>query len=270
MVLTHACGAMRSREADWSSIAEALEQKAQECRMIAAGGCSDTLPTSPWFASRIVQDWHRLPQFVDEAGEPRALKLWGATESVEAIANLSCESPAMAKAAVRALKSLGGCRQARRGRYVPVSYGVMLSKSPAVVDKHAECVLACMIETIESNKLEKNAETRDFERSVHSERLDAHHLPAFRHFMQAQGMSMLEVVDQWLEDRQVNVGQPGVEVVVELFSHVTTGEAKQVAGAVTSPNKRKAGVPEAPALLRENNRRVPRPRGVQAVRGEAR
>jgi hypothetical protein len=270
MALTHACGAMRARAADWHTIADALEEKAQACRALARGRRGDALLLSPWFASQIVKDWHRLPQFVDQSGEPRALKLWGAADSVEAIGKLHCKSSDMVKRSVRALKSLGGCRQVNRGRYVPVSYEVILSKLPEALDRHAEQVFACMIETIEKNRAELDQASRDFERLVRSERLGAQHVPAFRHFMQAQGMAMLEAVDEWLEERQVNAREPGVEVVVELFSHVASCEGRQVGDEVTSPWTKEADVPVTQAFYRENSRRMPRPRGRHAARGEAR
>ena len=243
-----ACGAMRLRDCDLLEVAEALEEKAAECRRQAsaeAGEWLNPVHRTAWFATKLIQDWHRLPQFVDQAGAPRPLKMWGTADSIESIARLRVASPRGVKAVVQCLKQMSGCRRAGRGRYLPKGYALIFDQQRDVLEQHGQRLFACLIETIENNIRESNPALRDFERVAHCERLALEHLPAFRHFMDAQGMALLETVDQWLHEREARLGKPSVEVIVELFAHAAHTGGMQIGKVPNAPYMKEAGTPGA-------------------------
>jgi hypothetical protein len=231
---------MHSRDVNWLQIAEILSSKADECRRRNSDEAMDVAmetDAARWLAaSKIVHDWYRLPQFVDQAGKPKALKLWGATDSVEAIARVRLASAKLAKTAVKSLVEVRGCKRSTGGRYIPTSYTLMMASKRDMMRHRGALLLGCMADTFEHNMSEENPAEREFERAVHSQRLKATELAAFRHFMAAQGAAFIEVIDQWLEERQARLGESSLEVNVEVFSH-----AADMHGHVGLRNSGKAG-----------------------------
>jgi len=217
------CSAMRGKDVNWSHIADLLTQKANECRRRSseeAMGASLPTDASRWLAaSKIVQDWYRLPKFLDETGAPRALKLWGADDSVEALARTRFASSKMVEAAIKTLVDVGGCKRTGRGRYTPSQYTLMMACRPDMMESRGSMILGCLAETFEHNMREENPADREFERTINSQRLRASELPAFRHFLSAQGAEFIATIDQWLEQRQADLGEASVEINIELFSH---------------------------------------------------
>jgi hypothetical protein len=217
------CTAMNSRDVNWLRIAEILSAKADECRRRnsdEAMGVAMETDAARWLAaSKIVHDWYRLPQFVDQTGKPRALKLWGTTDSVEALARVRLASPKLAKTAVKSLVEVRGCKRTTGGRYIPTSYTLNVARRRDVMENRGALLFGCLADTFEHNMREENPADREFERTVHSQRLKASEVAAFRHFMAAQGEAFIEVLDQWLEERQARLGESSVEVNIEMFSH---------------------------------------------------
>jgi hypothetical protein len=241
------CTAMHSRDVNWLQISEILSAKADECRRRNsddAMGISMETDAARWLAaSKIVHDWYRLPQFVDQTGKPRALKLWGTTDSIEALARVRLASSKLAKNAVKSLVEIRGCKRTTGGRYIPSSYTLNVARKRDVMENRGALLFGCLADTFEHNMREENPADREFERTVHSQRLKATEVAAFRYFMAAQGEAFIEVLDQWLEERQARLGESSLEVNIEVFTH-----AADMHGHVGLRNSGKTGSKQPQAL----------------------
>src|SRR4051812_38338235 len=153
------CSTMHARDVSWLDIAEMLSSKADECRRRnsdEAMGVSMETDASRWLAaSRIVHDWYRLPEFVDHAGKPRALKLWGLANSVEAIARVRIASAKLAKTAVKSLVEVRGCKRAAGGLYIPTNRTLMMASKRDMMEHRYALLLGYMADTFEHNMQEE-------------------------------------------------------------------------------------------------------------------
>ena len=218
------CDALHARGLSWLEIAELLEEKVRQCRESARAeesiqGAHSYKTT--WAASRIVYDWFRIPLYVSDSGAPRPLKLWGNADSVESLAALRAASTQDVRAAVECLVQMNGCRPLADGLYAPSNYTLMVANDREMMNSRGAHMVGCLVESMEHNLEESNKALREFERSAYVPRVRASDLPAFRHFMSAQGQAFIEIVDQWLEGHRAQTPEEHVEVIVEVFSHVT-------------------------------------------------
>jgi hypothetical protein len=151
-------------------------------------------------AARVLTGWVRDPDFLDEAGAPRALDPEGDRGFAGLVRRHSGDIPV--RAVLDELVRVGAVRRDEAGRirlhahaYVPThSMGDKLAILGTDV--------ADLLSTIDHNIFATAAEPR-FQRKVMYHRIPATSLPALRRLSATQAQALLERLDRWLQERDI-------------------------------------------------------------------
>ena len=219
-----AAGALALRLGSWQAAADRLDAAAKIARGRRDSIDPDTTGTRDLAgveASKLIWQWYITPEYVDDSGRPRPMKLWGAAPSIEALALANGIPRTDLAARMAFINEVEGLHQVRKGVFVPVRQTLMVTDNQAAMRRRGEKLYLRMTETLVHNTSERDRSAREFERSVHVARLDKAQIPAFRRFLDGQGRAFVEAVDFWLEKRQTAIEGEGAEVLVEIFSRVT-------------------------------------------------
>jgi len=149
----------------------------------------------------VLHRWYRDERLLDEQALPIAIRLYGRTPSVEALA-LAEGSDVSPRSIALAMKSSGLIRQVSRGMYVPEARVATINTLHPVLVEHASKSLVRFLETVQRNTSSDKNELSLIERFTHIPDLPLEDLRAFQVFSQGHGSSFLAGVDDWLESRR--------------------------------------------------------------------
>ena len=171
-------------------------------------------------ARRVLSGWHQDPDFVSADGTPRLLN---ADERSPAYVDLwrRYGGDVPRGALLKELLAVGAVKKTGDGRLQAVSRAYI----PRMVDPaktlRAGGVLNDIGNTVVHDLLCPPREPLRFERRAQNERIDPKHLPAFREFLEREGMAFLERVDDWLTAHEAEASggsrRPAVRIGVGMY-----------------------------------------------------
>jgi hypothetical protein len=150
-------------------------------------------------AARVLTAWTRDPDFLDPAGEPRALEPQDGDAGFAALVKRhSGDVPV--RAVLDELLRVGAVRRRDDGRLALVARAYVPQRSP--IDKIAilGADVADLIDTIDHNIEHGDTDPR-FQRKVMYRQVPVAALAEFRKLSAAQAQTLLERLDRWLSER---------------------------------------------------------------------
>ncbi|MES2991574.1 MAG: DUF6502 family protein [Pseudomonadota bacterium] len=152
-------------------------------------------------AARVLGGWLRDPNFHDETGKPRPLSTDGVGDFPQLARLYSGDMPA--RAILDELLRVGAVRRLDDGRIEPVARGYLPVGSSIDKLQILGTDVADLIETIDHNLTDGASDPR-FQRKVMYLRIRASDLPAFRRLSTAKAQALLEQLDRWLAEHDVD------------------------------------------------------------------
>jgi hypothetical protein len=123
-------------------------------------------------------------------------------------------------ALLKELLAVGAVKRTADGQLQAVSRAYIPRQVDPAKTLRAGRVLHDIGNTVVHDLLCAPSETLRFERRAVNERIDPKHLPAFREFLEREGMAFLERVDDWLTAHQVgsgDTGRPAIRIGVGMY-----------------------------------------------------
>ena len=152
-------------------------------------------------AARVLSGWLRDATFHDAAGQPRPLSTDGARDFPYLARLHSGDMPA--RAVLDELLRVGVVRRRDDGLVEPVARGYLPLRSSVDKILILGTDVADLIETIDHNLQGDTADPR-FQRKVMYQRIRVDDLPAFRKISAMQAQAVLEKLDRWLAEHDVD------------------------------------------------------------------
>jgi len=186
-------------------------------------------------AARVLTGWARDEDFLDRSGDPRVLDIEGEHSFATLVKRYSGDMPV--RAVLDELVRVGSVAQLEDARLQLVTRAYVPQQG--VVEKLGilGSDVADLIQTIDHN-LEQGATDPRFQRKVMYDAIPVSALPAFRKLSGQQAQALLEKLDRWLAERDLE-GQPeqtetprarvglGIYYIEEhLESNVVEGDSK--------------------------------------------
>ncbi len=152
-------------------------------------------------AQRILSGWHQDADFAVASGEPRELF---ADERAPSFGDLwrRYGGDVPQGALLKELISVGAVERTSDGRLRAVSRAYIPRRVDPAKTLRAGSVLKDIGNTVVHDLLASPEEPLRFERRAENDRIDPKSLPAFRAFLEREGMQFLERVDDWLTAHQ--------------------------------------------------------------------
>ncbi len=171
----------------------------------------------------VLHRWYRDENLLDEQALPIAIRLYGHSPSVEALA-LAEESDVPARTIALAMKSSGLIKKVSRGLYAPEARVATIATLHPVLVEHASKSLVRFLETVQRNTSSDKEKLSLIERFTHIPDLPLDDLRAFQVFSQGHGSSFLAGVDDWLESRRQSGDgrkkKSGLAAGIHVFAYV--------------------------------------------------
>jgi hypothetical protein len=145
--------------------------------------------------------WYTDPNFVDQRGQPKPLKLKGKQDSLEALIRASRQGSCTTRD-LTLLSQNASVRHQDRTHYVPVAQFVDLNGYRAFLLQYACLSAARLLRTALKNSTRKPTEPTLIERLAYVSNLPADQVKSFQQFANAQGAEFLKAANRWLEARQ--------------------------------------------------------------------
>jgi hypothetical protein len=175
-------------------------------------------------AALVLDAWHRDRRYLSARGTPRAVRLLGPTPSVEALVRLQkvrrhASEIARHLRAVRLVVPCGG------SLYKPASDAAVISARDPLILQHAARALSTLLTTVDQNTSGTRSPAPLIERFAEVPDLPRKHIRAFKTFTQAQGLTFLRTINDWLESRRerrlCSVGMKGtVRAGIHTYAYV--------------------------------------------------
>jgi Family of unknown function (DUF6502) len=152
-------------------------------------------------AALALDAWHRNRRYLDRNAEPRAIRLFGQSPSVEALIRAERGHP-NPRALVRQLKSLGLLIRSGRNQYKPIDRIALFTGLDPTIQQYIARASANLLKTIRHNISRGRESSRLIERFAEVPDLPKHRAAEFRRFARAQGWEFLRTLNDWLESRR--------------------------------------------------------------------
>lgn len=205
--------------------ADALDGTARETRD--RSGQTPTLA----LAALALDAWHRNRRYLDRNAEPRAVRLLGASPSVEALirAENKCPDP---PGLARQLKNLGMLVRSGRNQYKPANRIALIAGLDPALHQYTARASATLLKTIRHNVSRELDSSRLIERFAEVPDLPRHKAAEFRRFARAQGWEFLRTLNDWLESRRARRrsirAKQTVRAGVHLYAYIEPSAAQRV------------------------------------------
>ena len=160
-------------------------------------------------AARVLSGWLRDPNFHDAAGKPRPLSTDGVGDFPQLARLYSGDMPA--RAVLDELLRVGAVRRLEDQRIEPVARGYLPIGSSVDKLQILGTDVADLIETIDHNLTDGAAYPR-FQRKVMYLRIRVDDLPAFRSLSAAKAQALLEQLDTWLAEHDIDAPHENPQV----------------------------------------------------------
>ena len=141
--------------------------------------------------------WHSSDDYLTDDGIPRPLPPTGPRSLVSLAAQVSLGRRER-KEIVADLEKLESIRRGPNG-FVPMKRSAVLGVSDSLALTYATLAVSRLVETIAHNF--SGTGTRRYERQLSEAKIRATDLPAFLRFVEEQGQSLVDSVDDWLSKR---------------------------------------------------------------------
>jgi hypothetical protein len=153
-------------------------------------------------SAEIIRVWHREERFLDSAAKPRSLALTGGQRSLSALIR-TLDPSSDVKTVIAAMRAVGLIRRLRSGRYIPTAESVTIDHLHPLAIEHVAKSVMRLVATVSRNTDSTRQSGSLIERYAYVPDLNRTEAAAFAKFTHAQGMSCLEAMDDWLEQRRV-------------------------------------------------------------------
>jgi hypothetical protein len=151
---------------------------------------------------RVVFQWQRLPEYLDQEGNPIPLRIRGRAPSLEALFRkhrLQSYFPV----GVSHLQELGLVRKTRKGLLIPKTCELIVPVlTPELVEILAQTLSRLVATVLQNTSLGKPTEFRLIERLTAVPNFPRKDVPAFKKFAQEQGGMVISTMNDWLETRR--------------------------------------------------------------------
>ena len=167
--------------------------------------------------ARVLAGWFESPEYTDEGGRPLALRVVGPEPSFEHLVQ-SFSGDIYPKIILDELLRVGAVRIQKDGAVRALSRRYTLGGADASALQQLGIAARDLLCTLEHN-IAAPPESRLFDDSVVSIRLDGAAIPLFRQMLQRRGASFLEDVEGWISERET-AGESGAVragVMVQMF-----------------------------------------------------
>ncbi len=174
--------------------------------------------------------WHRDSRYIDYDARPRALFLTKGRNNLRATIR-RLDPAADATEILREMKAVKLIRKIANGRYLPTSESAIVNRMHPLAADHIAKLVIRLVSTVSRNIEPTGASLPLIERHAYAPDLNQTEREAFAEFTRSQGMTYLESVDNWLEQRRVRRAGPrvrrsakGVAASVHLFAYLGDGD----------------------------------------------
>lgn len=183
-------------------------------------------PGDDFVAAAAIKVWHRDSRFLTSDARPRPLKLFGESDSVEALIRTQFKNIDV-KGAVKNLRTAALVRPSSRGLYVPSREVATISQLHPLMIEHVSKSILRLVETVARNTSSRDSGFTLIERFARVPDLDLTEAQAFADFTHRQGLAYLRAVDDWLEARRVHESsgrrpqrRPSIGAGVHLYAYM--------------------------------------------------
>jgi hypothetical protein len=173
--------------------------------------------------ANVLYEWCRDPECVGADGEPRPLPLRGRALSVSHLI-ARCFPRGEVSRVLAWMQDNGILKRQENGLFVIPSRSFVIGSLDLIVDRAASLVSG-LLDAMLHNARSPNKNERNFDRVAHVMRLSPKHLPRLRAFVETQGQSFIEIIDDWLEGHNTaQSDEPTMEVGVEVYLYTRAAQ----------------------------------------------
>ena len=152
-------------------------------------------------SAEVIRIWHRDARFLDGEARPRPLQLNRGSRSLGALVK-KLDPSVDHMQSIRVMRAVGLIRRLPDGRYVPTAESVKIDHLHPLAIEHIAKSVVRLVTTVSRNTDPTHQSMPLIERYAYVPDLSATEAIAFADFSRRQGMSYLEAVDDWLEQRR--------------------------------------------------------------------
>ena len=164
--------------------------------------------------------WHSSDEYLSDDGTPKPLLPTG-VNSLSSLATRVSRGRRERKEIVADLKKLESIRLGASG-YAPTKRSAVLGVRDSLALTYATLAVSRLVETITHNF--SGTGTRRYERQLSEAKIRAADLPAFLRFVEEQGQSLVDSVDDWLNKRVRPESSSGDKISVSLGTFAWVAE----------------------------------------------
>jgi hypothetical protein len=189
----------------------------RDVRRIREQNAGDAAPTESYVspAGRLLSAWHQDTAYVGADGQPLPLMVEGGAPSFEALTrHVGGDVPATAL--LKELLTVGAVERCVDGRVRALKRHYIPQQLDPAKTLRAGAVFADFGNTVVHDLTCARPADLRFERRATNERIDAAQLPAFREFLEREGMAFLVRIDDWLTAHQTD-GPESLRVGVGVY-----------------------------------------------------
>jgi hypothetical protein len=152
---------------------------------------------------RVLEAWHRMPEFCDESGKPKRLPFDGETSSFVALLRL-VGGDIPPKAMLKELVNAGSVKEDSHGCFSIVSRSFIPDASDPDSVVLAGEALHDLVTTINHNLFESGSHGKRLERRVYGDLLSAAESQQFQKIAAGDAEELLERLNTWISEREGN------------------------------------------------------------------
>lgn len=213
----------------------------------------------------ILRIWHRDGRYLKEDdGTPRPLPLSKGKDSVHSLIR-ELNPKANASEVMKFMLAANLVRKCANGRYLPTEEAGAIVRDDLFVVEHLTRSIIRLLSTVHRNTFGGQASRPLVERYAYVSDLSTSECEAFAEFTKSQGLSYLQAVDDWMEQRRVRRAskskrsrEPGVVAGVQIVAYL--GDGHGAGGRMLGEGKSSRGSEGTDAsLTRVSSKKVSRP-----------
>jgi hypothetical protein len=156
-------------------------------------------------ATRVLTGWYTDPEFGDADGSPRALDVEGEQGSFAALCRRFA-SDVPATTMLKELRHVGAVAENNAGQLIAQTRYFMPQQLDPERVMSSGSVMEDLGNTVAWNLYRDDSDAPRFERRAHNIRMPAAARPEFQAFLEDEGQSFLERVDEWLTEHEIEEG----------------------------------------------------------------
>lgn len=210
-------------------------------------------------SAHLLRLWNRDSRYINGRNfRPRSLPLSSGKDNLRTLIK-ELDSEANPTEVLKNMRAVGLIRRTTNGRYLPTSSAAVLPTLHPWAVEHAVHSVLRLLSTVRKNASSKPGDSPLLERYSYVPDLDPMEIPAFEEFARNQGQVLLDILDDWLEQRRAQNGRKsdrsvrgGVPAGIHLITFV--GDGAVMPKSEGSAKRMKV----RPDLGKSNTARLPR------------